>query len=82
MQLLTLDIAAGENWGRGFAGPHSGDAQERIAPDGEILTRGPHVMQGYYKRPDLTAEAIDAEGWFHTGDIGRLECRGRFALLC
>jgi long-chain acyl-CoA synthetase len=45
----------------------------RIAEDGEILCKGPNLMLGYYKRPDLTAEVIDAEGWFHTGDIGMFE---------
>lgn len=42
-----------------------------IAEDGEILTRGPHVMLGYYKAPDLTAEIIDENGFLHTGDIGK-----------
>ncbi|GAA0557731.1 AMP-dependent synthetase/ligase [Chitinophaga japonensis] len=56
----------------GTVGPLVKDVQVRIAADGEILCKGPNIMMGYYKRPDLTAEVITEEGWYHTGDIGTM----------
>jgi len=56
----------------GTVGPLLNNVKVKFAPDGEILVKGPNVMMGYYNLPEKTAEDIDSEGWFHTGDIGEM----------
>ena len=65
--------------------PHVGSAgrvptlpgtETKVSEHGELLIRGPSVMKGYFREPERTAEAIDADGWFHTGDVGRMDEEG------
>jgi len=65
----------------GTVGKPVAETQIRIdAENGEILARGPQVMQGYLNQPEETAAVIDADGWFHTGDIGELDAEGRIII--
>ncbi len=57
----------------GTVGPPLSDVKVKISKNGEILCKGPNVMQGYYKEPELTKQVIDRDGWFHTGDLGIFE---------
>jgi long-chain acyl-CoA synthetase len=72
----TLTLNSASAWKPGTVGRPVAATTIRIADDGEILAQGPQVFQGYWKAEAATAEVFDKEGWFRTGDIGRLDADG------
>lgn len=72
----VITVSRETNFKFGSPGLPLVNVEVAIAEDGEILSRGPHIMKGYYKNPEDTKEAIDKEGWLHTGDIGHIDKDG------
>ncbi|MEX2142510.1 MAG: AMP-dependent synthetase/ligase [Pirellulales bacterium] len=69
----VISVSTPRAYKTGSVGRPLEGVEVKIAPDGEILTRGPHVMLGYWKQPQATADTIDAEGWLCTGDMGHVD---------
>ncbi|HVL89503.1 MAG TPA: AMP-binding protein, partial [Actinomycetota bacterium] len=74
-------ISPGDDIRIGTIGKAFEGVEIRIADDGEILMRGPHVFAGYYRNPKATAETVDGDGWLHTGDVGRFDDNGHLHIV-
>ncbi|MGQ4874669.1 MAG: AMP-dependent synthetase/ligase [Promethearchaeia archaeon] len=64
-----------------FPGNPYGNMEQKLSPEGELLIRGPNIMKGYWKKPKLTAAAIDEEGWLHTGDLAEIDEDGYVKII-
>ena len=69
----VISVNRPDKWKFGTVGTPVPGVEVKIAEDDEILSRGPHIMKGYFNKPEETAEVIGEDGWFHTGDIGMID---------
>ncbi len=74
--VISVNDARNDGLRFGSVGKPLANVEVKIADDGEIVVKGPNIMLGYYKNPEMTAEVLEPDGWLHTGDIGRLDAEG------